>query len=124
MPKLSISNRDILTNTIDRLNKSEHTSEWRDKFEGLSEEEKLHILYGMMEVQSEYVIKGISEMRKMIPVYRIGKFYYKESRKRFYELSEKYPNKSKEEIVEILKKDHLDRQERKKEAKKGIIVFK
>lgn len=118
---MEISTKTIVKNTIENIEipDSPDLKKWFKEFEEMSSFDKTRIITELNKSQSVYVKDSMSKLKNPIPLYILGKFYYKESRKQFYDIKEANPDMSLSEILNKLKEEHKKRYTRRNKLKKS-----
>ncbi len=118
---MEVSTNIIVKNTLEniRVPDDPRAKEWFEQFKELSESKQAAIITELNKSQSAYVKDGMTKMRNPIPLYFLGKFYYKESRREFYAIREQNPDMPLEEVIRIVKTNYIDRYQKEKKRKKS-----
>lgn len=90
------------------------TQRWAKLFNKLSNSKQVYLLAYMEVAQSEFIIDSMKELKSNIKLYKIGKLRAKEHRVMYYKLKEEYPDKSNDEIVNMLVADYVEKKKKSK----------
>lgn len=91
---------------------------WVNIFNGLSESEKHRVLGYLEQEQARFIADSMKHLNKEIKLHRLGKFSVKHSREQFYKFKEKYPDKSIDEIRDMVVKDYVKHKKEMEQQKK------
>ena len=118
---MEISTNVIVKRAVKNTNIPEHPAlkKWFSDFKELSEVDQTRIMTELNKAQSVYVKDKMGEMKNPIPLYYLGKFYYKESRKEFYEIRDANPNMPLSDVINKVKEEYYKRYIKKKDNKKS-----
>lgn len=103
--------------------KSKEDKEWIKEFNSIPLVIRREIVKLLEKEQTKSIIKSMHELKDNINVPFLGKFSIKPSRKNYIKLCRRYPDKSTEEIVEIVKALHKKEQEKKNKKKQKLNLI-
>lgn len=124
---MELSTKTVVNNAIDNIEvpKDKRIKEWFEEFNKLPREKRFIIMSDLNKIQSIYVSDGMAEMECPIHIFNLGSFYYKEARKDFYDIKEKYPDMPLEERIDKVKELYSKRfDERKNKRKNRVVTIK
>lgn len=112
-------NKELVDDTLDRLKlrRDKYNKQWVDKFNSLTRSSKKRVIKYMERAQADFITDKMSNLQKDIKLHRLGKFYAKDARIRYYELKDKYPDKPIKEIVEQVVAEYIERKKKEKEER-------
>lgn len=104
-------NKDIIIKTVEKLKLRiyDHTEDWVNKYNELSDSQKEHLISYFNKAQADYIKDCMTEVRKPIPLVNLGTFWYKDARKDFYDIKAEYPDMSIQEIITEVKQRYWNR---------------
>lgn len=102
-----MDNKKVLNRTYNnlRFRGDRDIQKWVKAFNELNDDKKFDIIRHMEKEQARFIRYSMEHMHRPINLYKIGSFYYKNNRVRFYELKKENPSKSIDEIVDMLKEE-------------------
>ncbi len=114
----------IIVNTNSRVKENlDSKDSWNKLFLSLSEVEQCGLIKEFERIQSAYIRHSMGNMVNPIQVPVLGSFYYKATRKDFYDIRQELPNATIEEVIEEVKKRNIARETKRKRIKKEGITL-
>lgn len=102
--------------------RTEANRNWLEIYDNINLGDKLEYLNYMMRFQFRYISEQMENLEPSISFPAVGTFYYKESRKLYKDLIAEYPDKPIDEIVDIVKANHLERDLKKRNKVEQLIL--
>lgn len=100
------------------------TRAWINEYDKFNLTEKIDFFRYMEKSQGIYIRYAMKEIMNPISLLGLGSFYYKQSRKDFYDIREQNPKLSDEEVVEKVKTNYWNRIQKKETIESKSIVVK
>jgi len=118
---MEVSTRYIVKNTVSsiKIPEKKDIKDWFKQFKELNKTRQNQIIAELNKSQSIYIRDYMGKMENPIPLYILGKFYFKRSRKEFYEIRKQNPNMPLEEVIAIVKQKYWDRYIKRKKLRKN-----
>lgn len=118
---MELSTTTIVNSTVENIEvpDKKDLKAWFENFKELSIYDQQKVVTELNKSQSIYIRDHMANMKNPIPLYILGKFYYKESRKEFYDIRKENPDMSLEEVINLVKERYWERYKKRKRFKKS-----
>jgi hypothetical protein len=112
---LNNEDTNIICDTIDNLKFRDiaESIDFNKKFNKLNRRDKQYYIQFFEKAQAIFIKDSMRQLINPINIIKLGKFEYKKSRLRYYQLKEENPNLTIDEIKIILKKEFLENLKKK-----------
>ncbi len=118
---MELSTSIIVNSTVENLPEptSKKTKQWFEEFKKMSLCDQKRVITELNKSQSIYIKDYMAKMESPIPLHILGKFYYKESRKEFYDIRQQHPDMPLDDVIKLVKERYWERIKKKRKVRKG-----